>query len=78
MYLIKASVKSDRIYVDTTPQDLGTLDANGGRLIDNFLTAVGKIYPYVFKAILIAAAVKNSVRIYCNAFPAYTRILRSV
>lgn len=67
-HLIKATIELNRIYSYAGPKYVRTLGSDVIRAIDDLLTKLGKIYSNIFKAIFIAARVKDSVSIYTDGF----------
>ena len=62
--LIKAAVEGDTVNIDIGADDLRILGTHTAAAFDQLVSHVGKINGNVLKAILIAAAVKNSVCVY--------------
>ncbi len=62
--LIKAAIEGDAVYADIGADDLGIFGAYAAAAFNELVSDVGKINGNVLKAILVAAAVKNSVCVY--------------
>ena len=62
--LIKAAVEGDAVNIDIGADDLRVFGTHTAATLDQLVSHVGKINGNVFKAIFIAAAIKNSMGVY--------------
>ena len=66
--LIEAAIELYRFKIKAGPDDLGAFDFDARRLFYYLLTEAREIYPDILKAILVTAAVKNSVTVNTDVF----------
>ena len=74
--LIKTAIELDRFNRDTGTDDFSVLNSDCRSIVYDITTEIGQIYTGIFKAILVAAAVKYTVAVDGNASAAIARAAR--
>jgi hypothetical protein len=58
---VETAVELDGVDMDGRPADRGALDADATGALQDLVAEVGQKYPYVFKAVTVAAGIQNTI-----------------
>ncbi len=75
IYLIKAAIERHGAYIEISPDYLSRFRPYGLGTRDELLTEIGEVNSHVLIAILIAAGIEHSVRVYTDCFAALARLV---